>query len=197
VQASGPIQNRFITTIRAQNSPNTSQYYFLIFNCQSDSAVKPDILERYHNLIGASYTAIIGLRDVYPAPCLPLLRQGLDYGMPSNPPIPIDIILAVMEVESWFIAEENHYPAIDPNLDHIIASQFAGFEVHVQTTETLVNPAKTLHDIYQQVGLSYRKRMNQIQRTVNALDYTNLYVNVRSRNNSLNDFITKLEGAIW
>lgn len=197
-ELTGPIANRSlkVTVVKATKESQEVTHYFMIYNCNADNAVKSDILERYKGLISASYTAIIGVRDVYPASDLEKLRQNLLYGMPSGLSVPIDIVLAVMEIEAWFLSEENHYSNLNSKLTHVEASNTVGFDICMNSTESIPNPASVLNSIYNTVGLAYRKKSRQIERTVNALDYQNLYVNVRYRNPSLEEFLDKFDRAI-
>ena len=196
IEFTGPIESRNLTLIRANNPTGSVTHYIMIYCCRGDGAVKSDILERYQNLVAQSYTAILGIRDVYPIPDLPNLRKYIKYGLPDNLPIPIDIILAVMEIESWFIAEETHYSRICSSLNHTVASRLLGIDVSSNSTESLLNPANDLHRVYQQAGRAYNKSKKTIQRTVDAIDYANLYISVRSRNQSLNELLTCLDSIL-
>ncbi len=101
-----------------------------------------------------------------------------------------------MEVESWFVGEEHHYSNVHASLNHSHASSEVGFDIRAATTETIVQPSKILDRVYQKVGFAYKKRHSQVERTVNAIDYANLYINVRVRNSSLHQFLSLLEAAI-
>jgi hypothetical protein len=196
VEFSGSIKARKITIINATKITGMEKYYFMIYNCRGDSAVKSDIIERYNSLAKASYDAIIGIRDVYPENNLLKTRKYLNYGLPNPSNIKIRIILAIMEIESWFIAEENHYNRISSKLNIQNINTIVGIDITKNTTEVLTNPANDLHNIYKTVSLAYNERSNQVERTVDALDYENLYCEVRKRNSSLNEFLDAFESVI-
>jgi hypothetical protein len=133
------------------------------------------------------FSMIIGLRDVYPQnDKIEHLRRYLNFGIPAD--IPTHIVLAVNEVEAWFLAEENHYPKIDTRLTLAAVNIIAGIDVSKDSTEIVAHPTEKLQLIYR-----YTKSKNKVQRIVNAFDYANLYLNVRQRNNSLDEFLTHLD----
>jgi len=197
LQFTGKIGSRKMTIIKslkAMHNEETS-YYFRIYDCHGggeNSTVKSDVIEQLASLGREGFSCIIGIRDVYPAKDIELLRKMLGFGIPQTA-IPIKIVLAVQEIEAWFIAENRHYEKICPMLNVKVANAVAGIDVGKESTEVLPHPAETLNNIYHRAGYAYRKRRGQIERTVEALDYGNLYSNVRSRNNSLNELLVCLE----
>jgi len=196
VEFSGPKKARRIAIINASTIDSNHSYYFMIYNCRSDSSVKSDIIEQYSNLVAASYNAIIGIRDVFPNVDIEKLRKYILFGFPKILKISINIILAVMEIESWFIAEENHYANINPKLNRQIAEGYIGFDILTTSSEAIHHPAEILNNIYHHVNYAYKKKAKQIQRTVDAIDYSNLYCAVRNRNNSLNEFLVAFESVL-
>lgn len=173
-----------------------TQYYFMIYDCGNDERVKTDIIDHISSLITASYSHVIGIRDVYPNNSqIGLLRKFLYLGIPATP-LSIKIVLAVNEIESWFLAEENHYSAISSQLNISLANQEAGIDITKQSTEVIIHPADTLNKIYQHAGLAYHKTKKQIQRTVNNMDYANVYIGVRARNCSLDELLSFIESIM-
>jgi hypothetical protein len=193
---SGKKGSRKVTRIETSTVGVTASYYFIIYDSGGDSTVKSDILENRLSLQKASFSYIIGIRDVYPLTDINKLRIGMKYGVPTSG-IPINIILAVNEVEAWFVAEENHYSNISPILTIELVNSIAGIDVINESTETLVHPADMLNTIYSRAGLTYDKSKTRVERTVEALDYANLYFNVRTRNNSFNDLLVCMDDVFF
>ena len=83
----------------------------------NDELVQSDIRDSCESLAKKNYQKILGLRDVYPKTFadIPKLELGLKYGIPTKY-FPIHIILAIMEVEAWFLAETTHFSRIHPSL---------------------------------------------------------------------------------
>jgi hypothetical protein len=159
------------------------RYYVLIVNCAGDSNVKSDIIERYEGLKRAGYSAIFGLRDVYGMfryEDVARLRSLLNVGMPKGDP-PIHLFLAIMEIEAWLLAEYTHFARFDPTLTmHRIRKQM-GFDPVNDDLEHRWHPAEDMDRIYRLVGARYTKQRNNIERTLDLLDYRFFISNVSRR----------------
>ena len=93
---------RALNLIQITDPTSDARFFAMIVDCGSDGRVRSDIGEHYNNLVAAGYSAIIGIRDVYPDvvyPDIPKLRSGLQTGL-SAMPISVLFVLGVMEIES-------------------------------------------------------------------------------------------------
>ncbi len=183
--------------IKYSDAITSQRHEFLIANCCSDGKVASAIRDRYDKLVAAGYTSILGLRDIYPLPSsqLPTVVAAIAKYMPVGT-APVLIVIAIAEIEAWFIEEESHFLNIDPNLTAQRIKSDTGYDILSGAGESITHPATFLHTIYSLVGLAYKKKQNQIARTVNALDMTNLYLNSRQRSMSLDRFISALEKSL-
>jgi hypothetical protein len=183
----GAKHTRNLILLKTQSLTHQTDYYFEIYDCGSDSKVKDDIIEHSQSMKENDFSLIIGLRDVYPNnDKIASLRKYLNFGLPAD--IPTHIVLAVNEVEAWFLAEENHYSKIDASLTLAKVNAIAGIDVSKDSTETIAHPTEKLQLIYK-----YTKNKHKVHRIVDALDYANLYINVRERNNSLAKLFAHLD----
>jgi len=158
----------------------------LIVDCSNDEQVKTQIREQYPSLVATGYTAIIGLRDVYHHPPKDLARiQTLLYvGLPSGS-VTSQMHLAVMEVEAWFLGETTHFARVD----HVLTVPFIvgnGFDITENSADSCQHPAQFLDDIYRLSGKKYvgsrgQKDKLRVLRTINALSFEELYLNVRQQ----------------
>ena len=199
LQFLGKEDNRRIRTMRSISTEPAVEYFFRIYDCHGgneNSTVKSDIIEQYMKLKGESFTLIIGLRDVYPLPDADKLEFMMKIDLPDDSRLLIKIFLAVREIEAWFIAEEKHYRFIDELLSVPHVNKIVGFDIMTISTETINQPSLTLKTIYQSVGKDYNKKKWEVQRTVHCIDYENLYLAVRNRNNSLNELLICLDGLM-
>lgn len=183
---------------------NGQEYTIHIYISSTDNRVNSDVRDSLATLYRAGFTAVVSLKDLRGAKAsgvpktladLPTM-ETIDNTLFSHTNPPVNSIIAVMEIETWFIAETNHYPNIDPGLTRpMIEANVANLEANPYTDNlTLVTrPAEMLDDIYKLRGLHYSKDEPSRQRTVNALDYANLYMNVSARLMKLNDFFTMLD----
>jgi hypothetical protein len=186
----GAKNSRMAKILTTQSVTQQTDYYFAIYDCGNDSKVKDDIIENLQSMKQNGFSMIIGIRDVYPNNAkIDDLRRYLNYGIPTG--IPTHIVLAVNEVEAWFMAEENHYPKIDTRLTIEKVNSIAGIDIRIDSTEIVIHPTEKLQLIYR-----YSKSKSNILRVVNALDYANLYVNVRQRNNSLDELLAHLDSLL-
>lgn len=169
----------------------------LLMNCCGDGKVKSFILENRTKLVNQGYSLIIGLQDLYPKPldAWDRFEAGLNEGL-EDPGIEMLMTLQVMEAEAWFLNNSRHYERIDPDLTLqriVTATNFN--PMHDNAEITVHHPSELLDRIYQMVGLRYKKTQSEIQRTVEVLDYEELFVTVRGMSRSLARFLSKLEAA--
>ncbi len=145
------------------------RYYVLIVDCGGDGGVKSRIREEYLNLAEYGYKAIIGLRDA-PNDRADILglQEGLPKGIP-NEPVPVVFVLAIMEIEAWFLAEHTHRPRVDPRLTTTIVHSQLGFDPAADDMRLRDRPAHDLNETYQIVGERYQKG-RAAQRTIYLLD---------------------------
>jgi hypothetical protein len=182
--------------LTTQKTNDNSGYYFIIYDCGGDNKVQSDIRERLDSLKDESFSLIIGIRDVFPEKDIIKLKTYLYFGIPVDYNIPIKIILAVNEIESWFLAEEKHYDKISDRITYKTANEITGIDVSKDSTESIPYPSNVLKQVYVKGGTTYDKSKDKVQRTVDVMDYDNLYNAVRKRNNSLNELLTCFDGVI-
>jgi hypothetical protein len=191
--------NRYFTVLDASSADLNKKYYVLIFDSGGDSQVKSDILDNYATLVRQNYHKIIGLRDVYHPPMnrvnIPQLEYRLKYRVPTSP-ISVSILLAMMEVEAWFLAETTHFAKIHSSLTLQVIKQHLNFDPTTQDVETRDRPSNDLDSVYHLASFAYNKRKANCMRTVDALDYHELYLILSRRVNRLGKFIQELDAFL-
>ena len=177
-------------------------FLVLIVDCSNDEQVMTQIREQYPSLVASGYTAIIGLRDVYPFTHadIPAIQAGMSQRLPNGAVIP-EMHLAIMEVEAWFLAESTHFSRVHQSLSvpFIVTS---GIDVVATNGDAWGHPAGVLHSIYRLAGMSYmnpkgQKSKRRVQRTLRALSFDELYVTVRGAVPSFDAFVKSLELALF
>jgi hypothetical protein len=160
--------------LELSESPN---YFVLLVNCQNDEKVKSVVLEQRDSLTKKGYSLILGLRDLFPKPYTELteVKEKLKYRLPTSG-VPTHILLAVTEIEAWFIQEHSHFKKIHRNLDPLKFKDLFGFDPINECVESIEHPSQLLHSIYSSVGLAYKKNKSQVTRTVKVLDFANMYL---------------------
>jgi hypothetical protein len=190
----GSKTNIKITQIGSPKINQDADYYFLITDCGSETTVASYIKEQRDSLKRSGYIALFGMLDVRPnwkRDQIPELNRKLYCRMPQRD-LETKFILSIMEIEAWFLAEENHYEKIDANLTLDYIQNNHGIDPR-GNTELIDEPADLLDKIYQSVGQKYGKNKQVISKTVELLDYTNLYFEVSERIPSLKNLIDSID----
>lgn len=174
--------------------PENAEFHVLITNCESDGKVKPAILERMPSLHSQGYEMVLGLRDAYPNKRADLqkLQEGLLEGL-DELQVSTHIVLAVMEIEAWFIGEWTHFQKINALLTPDFIKFHHQFDVENENPEHLDAPATKLGQIYESVGKSYKKKDRDAKAVAARLDYGMLYIATRSSMPSLAEFLDCLD----
>jgi hypothetical protein len=188
--------------IETFTTDDSKKYYIVIYDCGTDDKVKSDILDNYQKLQKSGFNYIIGLQDFFNPKrrkkdiTVQQFKKGLNFGLEQT--IPTEIFLAVQEIEAWFIAEDEHYKSVVPNVSFDLINTIAGIDIRTDDTEKIPHPSIKLDEIYKKCGRTsgYSKDKYVVRDIVSSLDFINLYVNVRNRNNSLNELLTCLDGLI-
>lgn len=169
-------------------------YFALIYDCQGEGSVKTAIQERMTDLRNKGYETILGLRDLYPLTLADRkkLIAGVNQGL-AVPGLKTRIVVAVMEVEAWFLKEDRHFVNLDTALIPTFIARNCGFNPKTDDVTHVHHPSALLHIIYQLVGRSYTKRYKHAQRTVAILDYDNIYAGVTKEVESLAIFLQLID----
>ena len=151
--------------------------------------VTSDIREQKDRLILQGFSKIIGLRDVrgnqnnqkLTHDDLPRIEQLHRFVERTCLPMPTQIITAVMEIETWFLAETNHYDKIDDRLtkDFVLSkTEDLGFNPYSDNLTLRLEPKEDLRNLYGLVKKMYSKKETVRNKTINCLDYNNLHHNI-------------------
>jgi hypothetical protein len=172
---------RTMARVRAAEFDTGQKHFILILDCGSDDRVKTQILREHENLTKKGYSRIIGLRDVRPKfsyADIPRLERTLPTYIKTSL-IPVDFILAIMEIEAWFLAETTHYARIDPVITVAAIKSTLGLDPENDDLAQRPHPAADLHNCYAIAGKAYLK--GRAEETVNALDFAELYCKLTAK----------------
>lgn len=183
------------TTIFADSISSDTKYHILIINCTGESNLRTYIDDRREDLVKDGFTKIIGLRDLYPnfeRKDLHNLTQGLNFRLPQKP-IETEFIISVMEVETCFLAEHNHYVKIHKDLNPILIHANLGFNPESDDMQLRDAPSIDLQNCYRLVNEDYSKDGAIVQRTIDSLDYSNIYYKLKDNIPHLERLIVNLD----
>lgn len=169
----------------------------LIVDCRGEDTVASTLRDQSSSLAASGYSLILGVRDLYPIPASRRaeLEAKLALLMPATG-VPAHLLLTVAEIEAWFVQEHSHFGRIDGRLNYTNFLATFGFDPVNGNAEDIAHPADLLHRIYSSVGRAYQKKRHQVERTVAALDYTELYVNLPTKLPQLKKFVDHLDGFL-
>jgi len=191
-------------TLLASSPITGKKYYALIYVSSADNQVNHDIKRKLPTLQAQNFNQIIGLKDLRGE------RNGREMSLADLPrlelasrvienycsPLLTHIVIAVMEIETWFLAETNHYVCIDKRLTKTkVLSKIdnLGFNPYSDDLTLRPKPAEDLKNLYQIVGKSYTKRSKRRERTINCLDYANVYFELKNQVIKLKELITEID----
>lgn len=176
------------------------EYYVNIIDCGGHERVKTVIRDNYDGLVNSEFQAIIGIRDVYPEFVfseIPKLRNGLGENLKADP-IHVVFVLCVMEIEAWFIAQHSHFLNIDNQLTIPQIKDKVGYDPSVDDVQRRKHPSQDLKRIYSLRGIEYKKNKKKVQKTINALDFGSIYLelgqkfkDLRILNDSIDQFLPR------
>ena len=86
-----------------------------------------------------------------------------------------------MEIEAWILAEYTHFARFDPGLTMARIRNQMGFDPAKDDLEQRWHPAEDMDHIYRLVGARYTKQRNNLERTLDLLDYRFFVSNVSRR----------------
>lgn len=178
-------------------------FYILLVDSSNDGRVLTDIRESYKGLVKQGYDKIIGLRDVYPHTYKDFrkLRRTVKQLMPDGKIAPV-VCFAVLEVETWFIAEYTHFRKVHPRLTRQFIKRQTGIDpADLNIEEKLsphqddveLSPAGYLHMIYKLVGRSYSKKKQQVLNIMKVINFKEIINEVPKRAHALGYFIRELK----
>lgn len=192
----GVSTRRKLTVMKAAKVDTGQKYFVLIVDCGGDHQVKSRILEEHQNLTKKGYTKIYGIRDVRPQfthADIPKLEMGLRKYVKTSL-APVEFILAIMEIEAWFLAEVSHYAKIDPAITLPAIKEQFGFDPENDDLEQRCAPAEDLKNCYAIGGRTYVK--HRAQETVDALDYTRIYLELCNKFRYLAQLVNGVEAFL-
>jgi len=198
-QVQGGKANRISQPIKLSTIKD-APFFVLLYDSGNDAHVVSDLRKQHQSLIKNGYEKILGLRDLYPIPLGK--KEEIETGIRGflkplqKTGVPISVILAVMEIEAWFLAEWNYLAKIDNRLTCDFILQKCGLGLRIIDTEKRVRPSQDLDEIYRLVSKNYDKSEKTSQEIVNNLDYDFLYLHLVNSVKQLKKFIYEIDSFL-
>ena len=173
--------------------PMQKKYFVLIVDCHGDEGVKPRIKDNISSLTRQGYSSIVGLRDIYPYSDADIhkLERNLKTGIPTAG-VDIEIFLAKMEIEAWFVQEFSHFGRISPALTRTKIKNSLGYDIENDCAENVLHPAELINKIYGLGGKSYRKGCH-VSQTLDELDLDAIFCTLPEKMPYFKKIVNKIE----
>lgn len=188
----GTSNKRRTRFVRAAEEQEGIEFFVLIVDCGGDGGVKSRIIEEYHNLVEFGYQALVALRDS-PASRddIPRFRETWPVGVPDTP-VSVILVLAIMEIEAWFLAEYTHFQHLNAELTPDRIQQELGFDPRAPNLRERNHPARDIDNAYQLVGERYQKG-RAAQRTIYWLDIERLSIEMTTHEEEIQRLVSALD----
>lgn len=178
-----------------------AEYYFLIFDCAGDGNVLPALYDRAENMINnENFSFLIALQDLYDKPrekkktIINHFDRNIEKFCFKEQ---LRFVLAIMELETWFLADPNVFNKISTQLTPAYIYESININLLEINPESLPHPAETINRIYQLIGQSYKKNEDQAYQITERLDYDLIYSDeVLEKIKSLKFFIDKIDECL-
>jgi len=183
-----------ITRFLGQFPASDEKFQANIYISSGDEPVASDIIEQSSFLIANGFGRVIGLRDLrgqkpdgqpFVLADLPRMELANTFVEAQCQPLQAKIIVAVMEIETWFLAETTHYARIRRKLtEDYVKSKVSelGFNPYDENTNALTqitDPVQALKSVYQLAGKEYSKKKGTRKRTIERLDFGRFRYRIR------------------
>jgi hypothetical protein len=183
------------TVMRAAHVERYTDYYIMVYDCGGETNVKGYLMAHREKLVRSGYTAIMGLRDVYPnfqRDEVPKLLRGLNHRLPQKKAA-TRIYLAVMETEAWFLGEYRHLKKVSGKLTPEFVEKHLGFNPRTENMEDRDRPALDMKAAYQLVGHDYTKKRDRLNAVIRKLDFHFFTHDLARKMPSIGTFVDGLE----
>jgi hypothetical protein len=145
------------------------------------------------------FNRLLGLQDLFPdkrsdkARIINLTNRGLKKLSVQDK---VSIVLAVMEIEAWFLCDWHIFGRIDTRLTNTYIQSHLNIDIVNDDPELVYNhPSKVLDSILKLVQRRYRKHSLEVDIVVRNIDIEYL-CSCTSKIDSFFRFITELDGCI-
>ncbi len=180
--------NKGIERIYEKTNP-LAKFFVLIYDVGGDGGVSSRLWEQAERMIkGSGYSYLIGLRDLYPAKqdqrdrVISTFYKKFDN---SDYKYRIKYILAIMEIEAWFLLDRNLFieMAKRPNDIECLLNN--------ECTELYPHPSKLIDQILRLIGKEYKKNESDSYKITNEINFTHLCCSeeIRAKSESWHCFI--------
>lgn len=152
-----------------------AEFYVLIFDVGGDGTVVTALKERAESMIDNSgYSYILALQDLFPRKrdetkiVIETFKKIFQDSLFAQQ---LKLILAIMEIEAWFLADYNLFSRIFPLATNELIKDKIGIDLIRDNPESYLHPSYIIDQIYNIFGERYKKREKQSYQIVHNIDF--------------------------
>jgi hypothetical protein len=193
--------NRGVKYLGMRKNPY-AEFYILVYDVGGDGNVVSAVKERSQKMIkSAGYSWILALRDLYPnsraekkAVIEAFNRIFKKYSYRSK----LRLILAVMEIEAWFLADHDLFERLNPTATAKTIKERLDIDLIKDDPESYEHPAEKVKAIFNLFDENYKKKEKQSHKIAANLDYNYLICSdeVLKKINSFHYFVKYLDKSL-
>lgn len=191
IEAKKLLGEKSINIITRRNISPEIKYYFLIYDIGGGEKVVSTLLERAEKMINQlKYCRLLALKDLHPEKrenkekIINLVNDKFNEKSFKNH---LGFVLAIMEVESWFLADYNLFHRINNILSPNYIKNKLNIDLIKDDPELYENPAVKVGKILSLVDIKYKKREKQSYNICHNIDYAFLCFSEET-NNKISSF---------
>jgi hypothetical protein len=197
------VGDRAKTITKANYNDGSVAYYFLVYDVGGDGRVASAIFERHEKLLNESgFDHIFGLRDLFPniEADEGAIQEGFRSIINNSDFLRrLSLIIAKMEVETWFIADYQLFERQNNLLTVDFINSNLNISIHSDEIEHYRHPSVIIDRIYRLVGRRYRKRESDSNSICSFIDFLELCYNEEktSRIPAFSSFLQMIDGITF
>jgi hypothetical protein len=179
-----------------------AEFYILVYDVAGDGNVVSAVKERSDSMFSkGEYNWILALRDLYPNSRTDkkIILEAFNRIFSKSPHTDkLRFILAVMEIEAWFLADYALFERINSTASAETIKNRLNIDLINDDPETYDHPAERVKDIFSLFNEKYKKKEKQSHRIAVNLDYNYLICSdeVRQKVSSFHYFIKCLDESL-
>jgi hypothetical protein len=145
------------------------------------------------------FLGVYGLRDKYTGNSREVnldFNVARDKELSEKWELDIAVVVAVQEVEAWFLSVPSFFAAYDNSLKIEKISSILGYDIAAIQVELIPHPAQTISKVLNTVGKQYKKKEKDVFKIIHNIDYETLYVHKSQVIPALGIFCSLIDSAL-
>lgn len=191
-----------ITNIIEKGNIQNPEFYILIYDVGSGEKVVSALMDNAERMISEQgYDYLFALRDLHPVPSNQKEKlinkiNGVfnDKFIFANR---LRLILAIKEIEAWFLADCNVFSKINPILTPDYIKNNTSYDLVNDIVEDYDNPPEIVNKILKLIGQQYKKKEKDVYKITYRIDYSYLCLSAVTKVISLLYFIKCIDESLY